>query len=676
MGRPLVAELRCFHCRQTSSVQCLELEEACAMLDGLRKLLIQSNLAFFEVDTAGCVTQWNARTAEVLGVADVDAFGQPLADLVSEKHRVRVTQTIMRAQKGDARLCSLRLGAREGTPATGMETLFNLSALYDSAGWLRGVVGLAEPDVVAKKPREGTTLPAPVGGVMAWRCILHSSADLPAMFEISRPKVTPGEVQADALGNTFCEMVEKAVRTAAADCIIGDGLPTPFECEVVPFETEDGTTQYFSIRGVSTNGPEMPFGDSISLAQGYVINITALRLAIQESENWQERWRALAQLAYSFMLLVDITEYRVVKSWDAQPVFDESLDGRSLFDFVTAGDQAAAVNSFSAALLTPAGICRQPFFFCHRATKQRIVTECAMVSDASDPSVIFLGATLVPATAPNPAKQAGSDSSSTLVDAHLLLECNTRSADAALPSDDLHNVGRQGQKKRSQPTATTTSGIRLTAAALGLVSAPLPPPGLTRKSETPPMSKAEPTVEDRGQFLRSGACANGSAVPLRLPPGRPPAPHSVDRGAGGPQAPRSQASAPRHPPASPRQSESPHPPRVFPTQLVLNSDSGSELWSSPVQLLGEHMRAADLLTRDGLQLFSMPDELAETVCSNTHVLFVMESTTNELLQVANVTGTNLQSLQRHCGSKGKLTIVIAPVEDSEDAFETIPGPSK
>mmetsp|Transcript_95490 Transcript_95490/g.275715 ORF Transcript_95490/g.275715 Transcript_95490/m.275715 type:complete len:204 (-) Transcript_95490:47-658(-) len=112
-------------------------------------------------------------------------------------------------------------------------------------------------------------------------------------------------------------------------------------------------------------------------------------------------------------------------------------------------------------------------------------------------------------------------------------------------------------------------------------------------------------------------------------------------------------------------------PRVFPTQIVLKSDTGEELWRSSELFLSENMRAAELLSRDSSQRFNMPQEFADAIQADTHELFVFDSVSGDYLQIANLASTNLQSLQRHAGNDGKLTMVISPLEDSEDAFETM-----
>lgn len=110
-------------------------------------------------------------------------------------------------------------------------------------------------------------------------------------------------------------------------------------------------------------------------------------------------------------------------------------------------------------------------------------------------------------------------------------------------------------------------------------------------------------------------------------------------------------------------------PRVFPIVVVLNDETGREVWHSGTQLVSEQLLAADLLHRDTLRSICMPDTLVDTVQPGTHAISVLDINSGGTLQVANLTGTKFKSLQRHCNHMGELTISITPIEDSEDAFE-------
>jgi len=93
------------------------------------------------------------------------------------------------------------------------------------------------------------------------------------------------------------------------------------------------------------------------------------------------------------------------------------------------------------------------------------------------------------------------------------------------------------------------------------------------------------------------------------------------------------------------------------------------VWSSASQLVNEQLLAADLLQKKELRAIGMPEKMVDTVEPDTHAVSVLDVNCGETLQVANLTRTNLQSLQRHCSKTGELTINITPIEDSEDAFE-------
>lgn len=117
-------------------------------------------------------------------------------------------------------------------------------------------------------------------------------------------------------------------------------------------------------------------------------------------------------------------------------------------------------------------------------------------------------------------------------------------------------------------------------------------------------------------------------------------------------------------------------PRPFPTRIIVRDDTLTDVWRSPEMMLGEHLRAAELLARDTAQRFGIPQEFADMLQVSTHELFVLDSTSGELLQIPNLATTRLQSLQRFAGPEGNLTIIIQPIEDSENAFDIIPCQGK
>eukprot|EP00927_Polykrikos_kofoidii_P071618 TRINITY_DN67875_c0_g1_i1.p1 TRINITY_DN67875_c0_g1~~TRINITY_DN67875_c0_g1_i1.p1 ORF type:complete len:754 (-),score=130.56 TRINITY_DN67875_c0_g1_i1:139-2400(-) len=743
MGRPAVASLHCTACGNVCSVPCLELEEANAIIDGLRKLLVQSQLAYFEVDSSGSVTNWSKKASDVFDVVESDAFGQPLKDLVADKHRSRVQHILSRStQRGssaEAQVSTVTLAGRGsmsgnaapigfsgscGGGGTGTENTFSVVPFYGSVGRVLGAAALAQPESASNKGVARLGLPSPVGGVVAWRCTSHNTGTVPLMFEMSQAKGGP------PVGESYKSEVETAVQEAIS--ANGDSQG-PFESEIVPFEGEDGATQYFFVRGVSTNGPELPFGGRLTMAEGYVVDVTALRLALQEEEKWHERWRMLAQLAYSFMLLVDISEYRVVSSWGEVDIFGERLEGQPVFSFVPQDSQSATIDAFSASLLAITGTHSQPLVFWQRCEKRRIHTECAMVSDAGDPSVLFMGAAITPQSKEGWAD--GSASSSDLVNARLAMLGKAKSSppkeDAKTEEPAVAASGCQAEKdSAAKPNAKTSTGVRLTAAVLGLANVPLPPPG--NRANVPLTNQNRPKAA--GNTGKQPATAKDQAVE-GADPARRDSVESVEPEAGASAAEKEKASAkagtqksdgirltpaalglasmplpppgyrssplannasrpkasslgrPRGPPTAPSMASSLRsgstcgtgtgtmvsvgcPGRVWPTQIVVHDDCGNEIWRSSTQLLSETLAPADLLLPAGHQLFGMPPELAEKVTPETHILFILEECTGDWLQLANVAGTTLHSLSRQASAEGKLTIGIDPLEASEEAFET------
>lgn len=763
MGRPAIASLQCPSCGHHSSIPCSELEEANAVIDGLKKLLNQSHLAYFELDSTGSVTTWSKKATDAFGVSESDAHGQPLKDLVADKHRPRVQQLLARSsQRGayaETQLSTISLAGRgsmaggggsmggftSGSGSVGCgggaatETTFTVVPFLSSMGRVVGAAALAQPESAAGKGAARLSLPSPVGGVVAWRCTSHNTGNMPMMFEVSQPKTGPN------MNDSYRIEVENAVQEAVNSAGDDQG---PFESEIVPFEGEDGTTQYFFVRGVATSGPELAFGGRLTMAEGYVVDVTTLRRSLQEAEEWHERWKMLAQLAYSFMLIVDISEYRVVNAWSDMEVFGERLEGQHVFSFVPQDSQSTTIDAFSASLLAITGTHSQPLVFWQRREKRRIYTECAMVSDAGDPSVLFMGAAITPQSQETLAD--GSASSSDLVNARLArlgkLKTTPPKEGPKTEEPAVAVAGGDADKDlAANRGAKPATGVRLTAAVLGLAKVPLPPPGhrsgaplgnqnrpkaigANCKAAPAKGQAAEGTEADRKDIaevsnaadndrkendaraepeaaaavadkdkaiakspaarqcggVRLTAAALGlTSMPLR-PPGHRPSPlaNSASRPKAG-----SVGGKPKGPPTAPSMVSSVRsgstcgtgtgtnvsvgcPSVVWHTQLVVHDDAGNEIWRSNTQLLSETTAAADLLLPASHQQFSMPPELAEKVTPETHILFILEETTGDWLQLANVVGTTLHSLSRQANAEGKVTIGIDPLEASEEAFET------
>ncbi len=62
-----------------------KLGQALAVLEGLRSLLADSPLPYFETDSQGRVTHWNQRATEALGVSVGAALGRDLEAVVAEE---------------------------------------------------------------------------------------------------------------------------------------------------------------------------------------------------------------------------------------------------------------------------------------------------------------------------------------------------------------------------------------------------------------------------------------------------------------------------------------------------------------------------------------------------------------------------------------------------------------
>jgi len=668
----------------------MELEEARGYVEGVRQLLQHSGLPFLELDAAGRVTSCSRQAAAALGARADGASGQLLEAVVANRHRAQVAQALKRAQgtsSGEVRPSAAKLPGASGRK----DAILNLMPCYSRSGRVTGVLGLVSED---NSPAD-TKLPAPVSGVNAWRCTMGTSAAIPCMFELSEGKDTSGSGADARHSESFRSIVEQTVKDSAPIhlCEPGAGA-TPFESEVMPFESQGGETRYFCVRGLATCGPEMPFGGRISIAEGYVVDITRAELALQEASRWHERWRALSQLVFDFALLVDITEYRILSVWDESAAFDEKLEGRSLMDYVEGPDDRAVLSdAISAALVAHAGA-QQPLTFWNPRRKERIYTRCAMVSDAWDPSALFMGASLVAdgqpadpglvASAPTKQPTKGSSSSNDVVASRQLMMLGGRAPQTPEPSPA---PPPEPSKPPAPPGASSGGGnkvvslgsapLRLSQAALGLAGLPpRKPPGLHRMGETPVASHGgnseSPAVQDPAPAEEDAKKA--PKEPPRAqnrPPGRPPAP----LGAAPPPAlvgavRRGRADAMSDSGRSVRSESSNGTRRVFPTRLVVLADDGAERWRSSVQMLAEGVRAVALLAGDGLLRWGMPQEIADAIRQEAYVLNVRDNASGEMLQVADVTGTSMRNLQRHCGSDDELTIFLSPLEDSEDAFET------
>mmetsp|Transcript_68823 Transcript_68823/g.150398 ORF Transcript_68823/g.150398 Transcript_68823/m.150398 type:complete len:714 (-) Transcript_68823:41-2182(-) len=712
MGRTHFANLTCPHCTRTSSVRCQELEDANSVIFALKRLITDSKLPFFETDAAGVVTFCSDKFAEALGSREPEVVGQSLEDVVAERYRARVTHVLTKLQrqtqdKNNTEISTVRVGGKSTPDAS--EASMKAIGFYSFDGHLVGSAGFLQLDTNhPKMEAERATLPRPVGGISAFRCALKPMGVGYPSFEMSM--LPPSPETSKLNGNNdedeaFKKLVEKSARSSATSALLSraastSARPAPFQSESLQFETGALGTRYYSVRGVAMNGAEMPFGGSMGLAEGYAIDITSLKHEQQETSRWHERWRSLALLSFHFVFLVDITEYRVLRSWGDIEALGTCIEGRLLWDCIPKDDRSSTMNAISTAMSDSVGSQSHELVFRHRnEDRPRIRAQCRMLSDPGDPSLLFLGAQVVSggSAASDEAAGGGRTSSSSSFGAALkfgshylgpLLEepsakpttTTTKGSrdENGAKGDGGGGGGESGAKKlggggsESKTSSSTSapkgagSGLRLTAAALSLAAGlPAPPPGLGRAEalmreaeekaikQQPPPSPGDPIK------VLSRPPMGGLPTGEGLPPQRASKKNTTGRRKAGSNTSQSPRSA--------------RVPRVFPTRIVLRGEDGEDIWKSNELLLSENMRAAELLTQDSSQRFNMPQHLADMLQADTHDLFVLDSNTSELLQIANLARTNLQSLQKHCESSGMLTLVICPAEGSEDAFETIPA---
>lgn len=620
------ATLSCPLCRRTSNVPCMELKEAQATIAAYKRLLTQANLAYFQLDAAGIVSSWNTTAAQAFGVREQDAVGQYLEDIVGERYRLQVTHALSRAQRprDEQSLGQMRLAGPGASEVA--ELSFQTVAFRTAEGQFAGAAGLALP-AVSSAPQ---ALPAPVGGVMPWRCTLRAIGAVPPQFEFRQlDSGTQNRKDAPCDDAEFQRVVERAVRTSVKVAVTSSSRETytqPFQSEqLLTFDSLAGGTRYYTIVGVASLGATMPFGGSLEVAEGYVVDVTAMKAEQQEAVKWHERWRALAHVMFTFVLLVDITELRVVSAWGDTSSFGAPMEGRPLYEIVPPDNHNKHNDAFSLALSAPGGVHIQDLPFRNRFDEsQQFIAQCVLCSDSGDPSVIFLGARVHrghagPSDFPTPPPQLKAVS-------------------------EPNGSAGKGDVTKTGPRLTFTS-LALLVGETGAFSGKGRLPGLPQDVR----HKHPPTAPPR------------SAPPPIAE--HPPQAAAAKQGHRKPRSATSSGSERISPKA---------PPRVIPTRLLLHDEVGQEIWRSAELLLGENLRAKELLTRDSAPRFNMPQQFADSIVNDTHELFVLDAGSGELLQIADLASTSLRSLHRHCNSEGQLTMVISPAGDSEDAFETVP----
>lgn len=205
----------------------------------------------------------------------------------------------------------------------------------------------------------------------------------------------------------------------------------------------------------------------------------------------------LSKFIIQFFHVGYITEYRILSAWDEESLFGKKLEGKLLLQYVPQDSHSATINACSAGLVAPNGSHITPLVFWEPTERRIIEAECAMVSDASDPSVLFIGAAVT-------AKKEGETSLPTTQLVNRMLSKET-SGVPPLPPNMRTGIG--GTK------SADASGMRLTAASLILASGSVgnqAPPGLWRKGETPCGSLNSERVGDDSR-LRSSSL--GDRVP-------------------------------------------------------------------------------------------------------------------------------------------------------------------
>lgn len=271
-------------------------------------------------------------------------------------------------------------------------------------------------------------------------------------------------------------------------------------------------------------------------------------------------------------------------------------------------------DAFSAALLVQAGVQKQLTFW-SSTRNQRIPARCWMVYDGADSSFLFLGASM-------------------LTDI-LSVPVASQASELLAPPGSCSSEDTKGSGESKKPLP------------LVAVSRPVEDFFMDDMSPCGPMASGL-----FGQLPRESAWRMDDAVGSYS----------------------GQASAQATPAGAACSGNYSVRPSRFPMQLVLHLDDGQEQWRSSVQLLDGRVRAQELFTPGRICAFGMPRHLVDFVVQETFHLYVQEAR-GELLQIADLDGTTILRLQPHCDVDGLLTLVIAPQDDSEDAFEAVPRTS-
>eukprot|EP00929_Paragymnodinium_shiwhaense_P112270 TRINITY_DN8052_c0_g2_i1.p1 TRINITY_DN8052_c0_g2~~TRINITY_DN8052_c0_g2_i1.p1 ORF type:complete len:648 (-),score=155.61 TRINITY_DN8052_c0_g2_i1:280-2223(-) len=644
MGHSPVLNLQCPNCQHYWNHLSVELEEAYAVIAGLKRLLAKE--AFFEVGANGLVTSFNRKACDATGISDAEAVGQPLKELVMEKHKARVTQAMssrpalrkpgVSSGGSEAPLSAVAFNSRKKGDGSGAaDVSFNLVPFQGNDHKFFGLAGFSvQHELKAQQAR--SQLPQSMAGVTAWRSTMHTDMSMPPSFEWSQAKQgSESDVDRAARSEGFREIVQGTVEETV-ECL-EDGSDV-FESEIVPYEFEDGTTYYYIVRG-SCSRARMPNGSYVIVAEGFAFDITSMRVMLLDSETWHDRWRLLVQNFCDVVLCLDIQERRCTQAWHDLEFFGESLEGKRMADVMNGEQMNVAVKAFNLALLN--GSHTQELSFWSRQQQKALVAECCMCSEPSDASVIFMGLSF------SRAKQQSA----------LAYTCEDNSGSVATAASS--SVAAAADKKKDADAAAANAP-RLTAAYLHFNSKqPLGPPGLWG-----------------GGGGGGNRPQNCSLRGYQGPPAQGSVKRRNSRGGLGEKAPPVYVGRPKaaaQSTGSRRSISTCGVPRVFPTQVLLLDEEGRELWRSKEEMIDEELQAADLLDSKGKNRLGMPKEFADTISAQTHALSFFDDACQDYLQVANLSRTSLQSLQRPSGASNTLMLSIAPLEEFEEAFETIPA---
>lgn len=594
-----------------------------------------------------------ARTA---GISAGIAIGRALEELISHTsgHHIRhAFSSMQNAGANEVISCPIAFSWNGQVSPT---VIFTITRFHDSLG---KTIGYSALSLNGKCDETKHFLPPPVSGVFAWCGLFPAVGSGTHAFKVNT--ALPNGVQTMPTDKGFETLIENVVKNEVSKVSKQDG-PVAFSSKTMSYETTHGTTGYVLTRGMLSKCSGTPLNISTIVAEGYAIDVTDYHKEQQGHAKWCETWRSLSQLAFDFILLVDVTEEKIIDAWGETSHIGQRPSGRLLCEYVSRDNRAATRNAVGSALAAPYGIV-QVLVLRNSLSGKPVKVKCTMLSDNEDPSQLIVGASLV-------VKEflrggAGDVSVASAEYANDLSE-----ARAQRPSTGTQEVcsidGRSQDNSDAGGGCIQNHGdygvrLRLTSTALSLVAAPCNPHILDSKV---------PIKAGLGPAAARIPIPSGSKIQIPLPAVVP-----TPKKQGSEKSPSTRWSQKVHTKPSRLSTtsslSSDQVPRVYPTQVILHDDANVELWRSSDLLLGENRKVADFCTPASQILLRMPEPLAKHLRIDTHELFVVESSSGELLQVTSG-GTKLGNLLQYGIAGGKLTFVIAPVADSDDAFEILP----